>query len=70
MAQGQEFYGKGANIFLGPGVNVARVPHNGRNFEYISGEDPLIGRVMTQFAVQGMQDQVRGNHRPPPPILP
>ncbi len=30
--QGVEFYGKGANIHLGPGLNIARVPHNGRNF--------------------------------------
>lgn len=25
------------NIQLGPGLNVARVPVNGRNFEYLSG---------------------------------
>jgi beta-glucosidase len=33
-AMGNEFAGKGANVFLGPGMNVARVPVNGRNFEY------------------------------------
>lgn len=33
-----EFREKGANVLLGPGLNVARVPRNGRNFEYISGE--------------------------------
>jgi hypothetical protein len=32
---GKEFFGKGANVQLGPGVNVARVPRNGRNFEYM-----------------------------------
>ena len=25
---------KGSNVMLGPGVNLARVPWNGRNFEY------------------------------------
>ena len=34
-AMGEEFYGKGANVQLGPGVCVARVPTNGRNFEYL-----------------------------------
>ena len=32
-AMGKEFVGKGANVFLGPGVNLARVPRGGRNFE-------------------------------------
>jgi len=35
---GEEFAGKGSNVQLGPGLNVARVPVNGRNFEYLSGE--------------------------------
>lgn len=30
---GEEFYNKGANVQLGPGMCVARVPRNGRNFE-------------------------------------
>ena len=34
-AMGEEFYAKGANVQLGPGLCVARVPVNGRNFEYI-----------------------------------
>jgi len=37
-AMGEEFRGKGSNVQLGPGMNVARVPTNGRNFEYASGE--------------------------------
>ena len=40
---GKEFFGKGSNVQLGPGVCLARVPRNGRNFEYISGEDPFLG---------------------------
>ena len=34
---GAEFAAKGANCQLGPGLNVARVPGGGRNFEYLSG---------------------------------
>ena len=40
-AMGNEFLLKGSHVQLGPGLNVARIPHNGRNFEYLSGE----GRV-------------------------
>ena len=32
-AMGQEQYSKGTNVMLGPGVNLARVPWGGRNFE-------------------------------------
>ena len=32
-ALGEEFAGKGANVQLGPGMNIARVPECGRNFE-------------------------------------
>jgi beta-glucosidase len=56
-AMGAEFVGKGANIQLGPGLNVARVPVNGRNFEYLSGEDPYLGRVAVKNVVQGIQSQ-------------
>ncbi len=33
-AMGEEFWNKGTNIQEGPGVNVARIQRNGRNFEY------------------------------------
>jgi beta-glucosidase len=33
------------------------VPQNGRNFEYISGEDPLLGYVLAKPAVVGIQSQ-------------
>ena len=33
VAMGEEWWGKGTNIFEGPGVNVARIQKNGRNFE-------------------------------------
>jgi beta-glucosidase len=35
-AMGQEFRDKGAGMQLGPGVNVARLPECGRNFESVS----------------------------------
>lgn len=54
---GEEFTAKGANVQLGPGLNVARVPVNGRNFEYISGEDPALGAAMVAPAIKGIQSQ-------------
>lgn len=51
---GNEFWLKGANVQLGPGVNIARVPTNGRNFEYISGEDPKLGSELTEAVIKGI----------------
>ena len=43
---GAEFAAKGCSMQLGPGVCVARVPTNGRNFEYSSGStSPVTSRV-------------------------
>jgi beta-glucosidase len=56
-AMAVEFSLKGSNVFLGPGVNVARVPQNGRNFEYISGEDPVLGAKLVSTEIQGIQSQ-------------
>ncbi len=55
QAMGQEFREHGANVQLGPGVCVARVPTNGRNFEYLSGEDPYLGFTLAQPAIAGIQ---------------
>ena len=38
-------------------VCLARIPYDGRNFEYISGEDPFLGMVMVQPAVEGIQSK-------------
>eukprot|EP00413_Alexandrium_margalefii_P039480 CAMPEP_0204586102 /NCGR_PEP_ID=MMETSP0661-20131031/47296_1 /ASSEMBLY_ACC=CAM_ASM_000606 /TAXON_ID=109239 /ORGANISM="Alexandrium margalefi, Strain AMGDE01CS-322" /LENGTH=628 /DNA_ID=CAMNT_0051595715 /DNA_START=27 /DNA_END=1913 /DNA_ORIENTATION=- len=54
---GKEFYQKGANVQLGPGICIARVPRNGRNFEYLAGEDPYLGYVLAKASVQGIQSQ-------------
>ena len=56
-AMGREFREKGANVLLGPGMNVARVPKNGRNFEYVSGGDPYLGYTMVGPIIQGIQAQ-------------
>jgi len=57
QGMGKEFYDKGSNLQLGPGLNVARVPLNGRNFEYLSGEDPYLGYRLVQPVVKGIQSQ-------------
>ena len=57
IAMGKEFHDKGANVQLGPGVCLARVPKNGRNFEYLSGEDPFLGYTLIQPIVKGIQSQ-------------
>jgi beta-glucosidase len=57
VGMGKEFYAKGSNVQLGPGVCVARVPRNGRNFEYLSGEDPFLGYTLVQPAIRGIQSQ-------------
>lgn len=44
----------GFNILLAGGVNLAREPRNGRNFEYV-GEDPLLAGEMAGALVRGIQ---------------
>jgi beta-glucosidase len=52
-----EFRAKGANVLLGPSVNVHRVARNGRNAEYLSGEEPSLGAVLAAAYVRGAQSQ-------------
>lgn len=56
-ALGAEFRGKGANMILGPSLNVHRVPRGGRNAEYISGEDSHLGSKLVAAYVKGVQSQ-------------
>ena len=57
IGMGKEFHAKGANVQLGPGLCLARVPRNGRNFEYLSGEDPYLGYTLVQPVINGIQSQ-------------
>ena len=55
-AIGRDSRARGVHFWLGPGVNLARIVQNGRNFEYL-GEDPfLAGRMATEI-VKGVQSQ-------------
>lgn len=53
---GAEARAKGFNILLGGGMNLARDPRNGRNFEYL-GEDPLLAGTLAGHAIRGTQSQ-------------
>ncbi len=53
---GAEQYAKGSTVMLGPGVNLARVPWNGRNFEY-QGEDPFLAYHTVYAETLGIQSQ-------------
>ena len=54
-AIGEEAHQKGINVMLGPGMNIARTPYNGRNFEYF-GEDPYLTSQMVVPFIEGIQD--------------
>ncbi len=49
----------GADILLGPGVNIKRSPLCGRNFEYLS-EDPYLAGVMAREYISALQSQGAG----------
>lgn len=53
---GQEAWAKGINVQLAGGVDLARDPRNGRNFEY-AGEDPWLAGNMAGESIRGIQDQ-------------
>ena len=53
---GAEARAKGFNILLGGGVNLARDPRSGRNFEYL-GEDPLLAGTLVGWSIRGIQSQ-------------
>src|SRR5204862_1125344 len=51
---GAEARASGFNVLLAGGVNLAREPRNGRNFEY-AGEDPLLAGAIAGAAIAGVQ---------------
>ena len=54
-AIGKEALSKEVSIVLGPGCNIKRNPLGGRNFEYIS-EDPFLAGKMAATFVRGQQE--------------
>ena len=55
-AIGQDARARGVNFLLGPGVDIYRMPMNGRNFEYF-GEDPYLSANIAVGYIDGLQSQ-------------
>lgn len=53
---GHDCRARGVRILLAPGVNIARSPLGGRNFEYM-GEDPYLAGVTAAAYVRGVQSE-------------
>lgn len=56
QALGREAFTKGINVVLAPGVDIARTPLNGRNFEY-AGEDPYLAGQAAANVIRGIQSR-------------
>ena len=57
IAIGQEFRGKGANVYLGPTVGpLGRKPLGGRNWEGF-GADPVLQALAGALTIKGVQEQ-------------
>ncbi|MGB0064849.1 MAG: glycoside hydrolase family 3 C-terminal domain-containing protein [Terracidiphilus sp.] len=55
-ALGRDARARSVNFLLGPGVNIARSPVGGRNFEYLS-EDPYLNSALVVPFVEGVQSE-------------
>jgi beta-glucosidase len=55
-AIGWEAWHKGIDVQLAPGVDIARNPLNGRNFEY-AGEDPYLAGQTGVAEIEGIQSE-------------
>jgi beta-glucosidase len=53
---GREARSRGFNVQLAGGINLARDPRNGRNFEYLS-EDPLLSAALAAESIKGIQGE-------------
>lgn len=50
-AIGKDARARGVHFWLGPGIDLVRVPQNGRNFEYL-GEDPILSSSIASQIVK------------------
>jgi beta-glucosidase len=55
-ALGEEAKAENVGVLLGPGINIKRSPLCGRNFEYLS-EDPILSGRLGAALVDGLQSQ-------------
>ncbi|GAB7021047.1 beta-glucosidase family protein [Halostagnicola bangensis] len=55
-ALGREATARDQDVLLGPGLNLIRVPHCGRNFEYFA-EDPVLSGAFAANVVEGIQNE-------------
>jgi len=53
---GRDARARSVHFLLGPGVNIARSPLAGRNFEYLS-EDPFLNAALAVNYIEGVQSQ-------------
>jgi len=53
---GKDARARGVNFLLGPGLNIARSPTGGRNFEYLS-EDPYLNGALDVPYIEGVQSE-------------
>lgn len=53
---GKDARARSVHFLLGPGVNIARSPVSGRNFEYLS-EDPFLNSTLVVPFIEGVQSQ-------------
>jgi beta-glucosidase len=56
VSLGMDSRARNVNFLLGPGVNIARSPIGGRNFEYLS-EDPFLNSALVVPFIEGVQSQ-------------
>ena len=54
---GRDTRARGFFSILGPGMDFYRTPYGGRNFEYMTGEDPYLGSQLIPKVVQAIQEQ-------------
>ena len=54
---GRDTRARGFFSILGPGMDFYRTPYGGRNFEYMTGEDPYLGSQLIPKVVRAIQEQ-------------